>query len=50
MNTIASIERDVAAPAGRRLVKEKTYTHQEVWENVERILNEHYGTDYKLKL
>ncbi|GHT73049.1 hypothetical protein FACS189456_3020 [Bacteroidia bacterium] len=29
---------------------EKTYTHQAVWKNVERILNDHYGTDYQLKL
>jgi hypothetical protein len=28
----------------------KTYTHEEVWTNVERILNEHYGTDFKLLL
>ncbi|MDR0864634.1 MAG: hypothetical protein LBO74_06845 [Candidatus Symbiothrix sp.] len=28
----------------------KTYTHQEVWKNVEKILNNHYGTDYKLKI
>ncbi|GHV65397.1 hypothetical protein FACS1894199_05980 [Bacteroidia bacterium] len=28
----------------------KTYTHQAVWKNVEGILNEHYGTDYKLNL
>ncbi|GHT06338.1 hypothetical protein FACS189474_4870 [Bacteroidia bacterium] len=31
-------------------IRKKTYTHQEVWKNVERILNDHYGTDYKLKL
>jgi hypothetical protein len=28
----------------------KVYTHQDVWKNVENILNAHYGTDYKLKL
>jgi hypothetical protein len=28
----------------------KSYTHQEVWKNVEKILNNHYGTDYKLKI
>jgi hypothetical protein len=28
----------------------KTYTHEEVWKNVETILNNQYGTNHKLKL
>jgi hypothetical protein len=36
-------------PASERIVG-KTYTHEEVWSMVEKILNEHYGTNYKLKL
>ncbi|GHS95778.1 hypothetical protein AGMMS50239_33990 [Bacteroidia bacterium] len=31
-------------------IAEKTYTHEEVWEMVESILNEHYGTDFKFDL
>lgn len=30
-------------------IEGKTYTHEEVWERVENKLNEHYGTNYKLK-
>ena len=28
----------------------KTYTHEEVWKNVETILNNQYGTNHKLEL
>ncbi len=30
-------------------IEGKTYAHEEVWKRVENKLNEHYGTNYKLK-
>jgi len=28
----------------------RTYTHEEFWKRAEKQMNEHYGTDYKLKI
>ncbi len=45
MNAIVTAAMNVAENSNK-----KTYTHQEVWKNVEKILNTHYGTNYKLEL
>ena len=30
-------------------IEDNTYTHEEIWDKVENKLNDHYGTNYKLK-
>jgi len=39
----------VEYPLPEAIVDEQTYTHEEVFGELEKKLNEHYGTSYKLK-
>lgn len=39
----------VEYPLPKEIADEKTYTHEEVFGELVEKLNEHYGTNYKLK-
>lgn len=39
----------VQNPLNQEITEEKTYTHEEVFGDLIKRLNEHYGTNYKLK-
>jgi hypothetical protein len=39
----------VQNPLNQEITEEKTYTHEEVFGELIERLNEHYGTNYKLK-
>ena len=36
-------------PMPEELKSGRTFTHEEIWSKVEKKMNEHYGTNYKLK-
>ncbi len=37
-------------PLPPETTEQQWYTHEEVWREVEKKFNDHYGTDYKFKL